>query len=462
MNNSIKTIFAAAILSLMASTAFSGSVGNDLKDFWERTGGGVNYTRPTAYQGQQAGYATLGSLYVRTRPRNSTLANIQLPSVRAGCGGIDIFGGSFSFISKDELIKLMEAIMQNAAGFAFELALESLSPTVQETVAKLRDLIQQVNAMNINSCEAGQAIVGSLWPESDAASQHICNTIGTMKGFFADRASSRHKCGTGGRQADTLNSADGPLADQVPVDINYAWKAIKKNAFLSSNRTLAELFMTMTGTAITRAAANDNEGAIHKNIGPEAFSPIMIETLVEGGTISIQRCDEVEKCLYPVLTDVTIPRDESFFVLVSSVVQSLSDAISNDTEIPAEAIDLISITSIPVYETLITAKSYKYQFVDDEIALISELVAIDFAMRYINEAITEMQKSVNNTDSFGNELGKYQDRVAETQNNFAVYRRDAADRYTDAISTLEKLQLARTVLSASSASKFATMIGDGN
>ena len=111
MNNSIKTIFAAAILSLMASTAFSGSVGNDLKDFWERTGGGVNYTRPTAYQGQQAGYATLGSLYVRTRPRNSTLANIQLPSVRAGCGGIDIFGGSFSFISKDELIKLMEAIM---------------------------------------------------------------------------------------------------------------------------------------------------------------------------------------------------------------------------------------------------------------------------------------------------------------------------------------------------------------
>jgi len=462
MNNSIKTIFAAAILSLMASTAFSGSVGNDLKDFWERTGGGVNYPRPTAYQGQQAGYATLGSLYVRTRPRNSTLANIQLPSVRAGCGGIDIFGGSFSFISKDELIKLMEAIMQNAAGFAFELALESLSPTVQETVAKLRDLIQQVNAMNINSCEAGQAIVGSLWPESDAASQHICNTIGTMKGFFADRASSRHKCGTGGRQADTLNSADGPLADQVPVDINYAWKAIKKNAFLSSNRTLAELFMTMTGTAITRAAANDNEGAIHKNIGPEAFSPIMIETLVEGGTISIQRCDEVEKCLYPVLTDVTIPRDESFFVLVSSVVQSLSDAISNDTEIPAEAIDLISITSIPVYETLITAKSYKYQFVDDEIALISELVAIDFAMRYINEAITEMQKSVNNTDSFGNELGKYQDRVAETQNNFAVYRRDAADRYTDAISTLEKLQLARTVLSASSASKFATMIGDGN
>ena len=462
MNISIRAFIVAAILSLTTPPAFSGAVGDDLKNFWERTGGGVNYTRPTAYQGQQAGYATLGSLYVRTQPRNSSLANIQLPSVRAGCGGIDIFGGSFSFISKDELIKLMEAIMQNAAGFAFELALESLSPTVQETVAKLRDLIQQVNSMNINSCEAGQLLVSNLWPETDAASQHVCNTIGTMSGFFADRASSRHGCGTGGRQTDTLNSATGALADQVPVDVNYAWKAIKKNAFLSSNRSLAELFMTMTGTAITRAAANDNEGPQHQKIHPEAFSPSMIEVLVEGGTLKIQRCDEVVKCLNPVLADVNIQRKDSFFVLVRTVVKSMSDAISNDTDIPPEAIDLISITSVPVYETLITAKSYKYQFVDDEIALISELVAIDFAMRYINEAITEMQKSVSNTDAFGDVLGEFQDGVAETQNNFAVYRRDAAERYTDAISTLQKLQLARTVLSASSASKFATMIGGGN
>ena len=121
-----KTIITLTTLNLIATSALGGAVGNDLKNFWERTGGGVNYTRPTAYQGQQAGYATLGSLYVRTQPRNTSLAHIQLPSVRAGCGGIDIFGGSFSFISKEELIKLMEAIMQNAAGFAFELALESL------------------------------------------------------------------------------------------------------------------------------------------------------------------------------------------------------------------------------------------------------------------------------------------------------------------------------------------------
>ena len=176
------TVLAVLMLTVSGTGAARADVGSDLRNFWENSGGGVNINEPLIYNGQRAGFATLGSVQVRTRVRNTNLAHIQLPSARAGCGGIDIFGGSFSFISKEELIKLMEAIMQNAAGFAFELALESLSPAVQETVAKLRDLVQQVNSMNINSCEAGQLLAGSLWPKLDSAQQHICTTIGSYEG----------------------------------------------------------------------------------------------------------------------------------------------------------------------------------------------------------------------------------------------------------------------------------------
>ena len=140
--------------SSLAAPSVSADVGSDLRDFWERTGGGVNVTKPTAYQGQQAGYATLGSLYLRTQPRNSQLAAIQLPSVRAGCGGIDIFGGAFSFISEEELIASWKPSCKTRLVY-FEMALKA-SPLRQEIVAKLRDLIQQVNSANINSCEAGQ------------------------------------------------------------------------------------------------------------------------------------------------------------------------------------------------------------------------------------------------------------------------------------------------------------------
>jgi conjugative transfer pilus assembly protein TraH len=444
-----------------ASPVAAQSLGSDLKNFWERTGGGVNVTRPQAYQGQLGGFATMGSLYVRTKPRNASLMQIQLPSVRAGCGGIDIFGGSFSFISKEEMIYLMEGIMQNAAAFAFELALESLSPAVAEQVSKLRALLQEVNAMNINSCEAGQMLVGSLWPKMDGASQHICQTVGGMNGKFADAVGRRHGCSTEGKQNETLREAGGSLADQVPIDINYAWRAVKKNGFLASNPTIGELFMSMTGTIITKGAANDNEGPQHRTIAPRAFSPEMLLALVDGGTVPILKCDSFDKCLNPVWQDVTLPHNQSYFALVENVIRGMSDAIKNDTTLTAEMIGVIGLTSAPVYETLKTARAYKYQFVDDEIALLAELVAVELAMLYMNETLSEMGRSASNIDTFGDIIREFQETVRQTQNGFGTMRRQAAEKYTDALSAIEKLQLHKALLTAGSSSKFASMMGQG-
>ncbi|MEH6772653.1 MAG: conjugal transfer protein TraH [Cereibacter changlensis] len=437
------------------------SIGSDLKDFWERTGGGVNVTRPQAYQGQMGGYVTLGSLYLRTKPRNTGMMQIQLPSVRAGCGGIDIFGGSFSFISKEEMIYLMEGIMQNAASFAFELALESLSPAVAEQVSKLRDLLQNVNAMNINSCEAGQMLVGSLWPKMDGASQHICQTVGGMNGKFADAVARRHGCGVEGKQNATLAGADGTLKDQVPININYAWRAVKKNGFLSSNPAVGELFMSLTGTIITVGAANDDEGPRHRTIAPRAYTPEMLQALVEGGTVPVLKCNERNDCLNPVWTNTTISAGDAYFKTVEEVVRALSDAIRDDTALTDEMAGIINLTSAPVYETLKTARAYKYQFVDDEIALLSELVAVELAMLYMNESITEMQRSASNIDTFGDVIREFQETIRQTQNGFGALRRQAAEKYADALSALEKLQLHKAMLSASSSTRFASMMGQG-
>ncbi|NPD15042.1 conjugal transfer protein TraH [Xinfangfangia sp. D13-10-4-6] len=464
MSNKLTTLIASAAASLLLLSPFQApaqSLGDDLKGFWERTGGGINVTRPQAYQGQMGGYVTLGSLYVRTKPRNATMMQIQLPSVRAGCGGIDIFGGSFSFISKEEMIYLMEAIMQNAASFAFELALESLSPAVAEQVSKLRDLLQEVNAMNINSCEAGQLLVGSLWPKMDGASQHICQTVGGMNGKFADAVARRHGCGTGGQQNETLGEATGELADQVPININYAWRAVKKNGFLSSNPTIGELFMSMTGTIITTGAANDNEGPRHRTVAPRAFSPEMLLALVDGGTVPILKCDDFDLCLNPVWTDITLSHDDAYFALVEDVVRGMSDAIRDDTALTEEMIGIIGLTSAPVYETLKTARAYKYQFVDDEIALLSELVAVELAMLYMNETLSEMSRAASNVDTFGDIIREFQETIRQTQNGFGTLRRQAAEKYNDALSAIEKLQLHKALLTAGSSTKFASMMGQG-
>ncbi len=49
-----------------------------------------NVTSPGAFRGQAMNLYTGGSLMMRAPGRNYPLINAQLPSLRAGCGGIDI------------------------------------------------------------------------------------------------------------------------------------------------------------------------------------------------------------------------------------------------------------------------------------------------------------------------------------------------------------------------------------
>ena len=141
-------IAALASAALLAPSPASADVLSEMNRFWQ--GAAVNTTGPTAFQGQASGHWTLGNLYLRSPVRSEQIASVSLPSFRAGCGGIDAFAGAFSFINSDQLIAFGRAVAQNAAGFAFELALETISPVIAETMAKLRALAQWVNSQNLN------------------------------------------------------------------------------------------------------------------------------------------------------------------------------------------------------------------------------------------------------------------------------------------------------------------------
>ena len=93
-----------------------------------------------------------------------------------------------------------------------------------------------------------QALVGAVWSRNDRASGAICAAIGTSQGIFSDYAAARHGCGADGKRNSTLASASGAMAGQVPVNVNYAWKAIRASSFLSGDTQLAEFAMAVTGT----------------------------------------------------------------------------------------------------------------------------------------------------------------------------------------------------------------------
>ena len=100
----IKKCLIFSLFSVITISAFA-SVNSDLNNFFNDLGFSDNTTAPNAYAGQEAGYYSGGSLFARDSVRDVQIAQVQLPSFRSGCGGIDLFTGGFSFIDSKQLLE---------------------------------------------------------------------------------------------------------------------------------------------------------------------------------------------------------------------------------------------------------------------------------------------------------------------------------------------------------------------
>ena len=119
---------AAALVVLSATLPARADLNSEVNDMFNNLGAIGNYTAPGAFRGQTYNTYTGGSLMMRSPNKVYQLAAIQFPSVKAGCGGIDVFGGSFSHISAQEFKNLLRNITAALPGIAFQLALEAVSP----------------------------------------------------------------------------------------------------------------------------------------------------------------------------------------------------------------------------------------------------------------------------------------------------------------------------------------------
>ncbi len=137
------------------------------------------------------------------------------------------------------------------------------------------------------------------WSKNDRASAAICAAIGAGQGIFSDYAAARHGCGADGKRNSTLASASGEIAEQVPVNVNYAWKAVRSSAFLAGDTDLAEFAMSVTGTMIVTAPTSDGDsaGPRIRILEPLALDRRITEVLMEGGgDLPVYRCDETDRC----------------------------------------------------------------------------------------------------------------------------------------------------------------------
>src|SRR5699024_8110800 len=113
----------------------------------------TNVTDPTISMDQRRGVITGGRFSLRTEAMNVEILSIIPPSYQAGCGGIDLFGGSFSFISLDRFIQLLRSIAANAPAYAFRMAMQAMCPSCDQIMQEMQSIIQKLNGLTVSACQ---------------------------------------------------------------------------------------------------------------------------------------------------------------------------------------------------------------------------------------------------------------------------------------------------------------------
>lgn len=270
------------------------SSANGLQSEMNRLFGSMtNATSAGVYETQRRGVLSGGRFTMKNRIYNETIFNITPPSVSAGCGGIDFFGGSFSFINSEQIVQLMRSIASNAKGYAFNLALQFICESCLANIETFLKKIQSLNQHLGNSCQLAQGIVNDVTNivPLDFKGKTNESLVGNAKGFFSDFFESV--------KPSDGKTASGQLKNLAPDDYqqfvgNLVWKELKDNStqywFTYGDQVLLETIMSLTGTVIVQDPQGSGENTT-QNIVTLAGHKIKLQDLIFGGTgIEIYSC----------------------------------------------------------------------------------------------------------------------------------------------------------------------------
>lgn len=270
----------------------------------------INVTEPTAHLGQRRGVLDGGSVVTRARIMNESLIQVVPPSLSAGCGGIDLFAGSFSFINADQFQDLLRAIAANAAGYAFEVALQNMCKTCADTMNYLQKVVQALNQGLGNSCQLAKGLVNAGADALNLAHKDK-TSLETMTRGIQDAFESRSTVhGTG--PAEALEASDPAAAKKLKG--NLVWRALKTGGvsgwFKNGDDGLLEALMSVTGTVVIGELEQAPDGKGKSNtIIPKPPLVGIAEVLYgprpeQGSKVRMYRCipgnQDADGCLNPV------------------------------------------------------------------------------------------------------------------------------------------------------------------
>ncbi len=379
----------AAAMALAASPLplHAGDLNTEVNNMFTNLGAIGNYTAPGAFKGQTFNTYTGGSFFMRSPNKVYQLAAIQFPSAKAGCGGIDVFGGSFSHISATEFKNMLKNITAALPGIAFQLALEAVSPMLGGLSKWAKGLETWINNARINSCETAKAIVSTAAEATGYSSQEACADLAVEMGLESDRDAARRRCASDRPSilASARGSADLNLRNKAPFVGNLTWKALKYTGAALDDAE-RELIMSIVGTVIyhPEESARDPEP-----IAPTltSISQLLYGQAADKGTDVVQhmlKCNDYVNCDAVSLN--TAYKHTPFTAKVEVLMRSIADKIATRTAIPNNSAEVgfVNQTTEPVYKMLSVGSTIPGSgLADSLIAQYRDVIAADYAYVFL-------------------------------------------------------------------------------
>lgn len=377
---------------------------SDMSDMFKSAGVMGNVTPPNVYQSQNSSIATLGSIQIRQPTQNSQIFSFQNPTLKAGCGGVDLRLGSMSWINAQQFKQMMEAVGNNTVGLLFSAAMSMISPLIGGKIEMLLKQVQDASNFFSNSCRDAEMLLDGFSGKKTADTYNACMKVQRL--VSQDEESARAACQD---QAPSINAQaasdnDPDIRAAAQRDINIMWDALKKTNLTHDER---EMYMNIAGTVIVHAKtangtadANTTIPSVVKDIKLLENGNALPPAGSNPGDVAIAgwwSCDEVNDpdCLNP--TNTTVKVITPFAQQAYNAMNNLLTALWSNAYPQVSDMNFVNYSSLPVGMMLRVG----YMSGRDDLAhalmnQYSSIIGYDFAYNFLNKSIQDARVYLSN------------------------------------------------------------------
>lgn len=238
---------------------------------------------PGVYQTQNSGVISGGYVAVRTPIQDVNLVSFSPPNIGAGCGGIDLFMGSFSFVNAQAFENLLRQIGQQALGYAFQLAINSMCHSCGALLSSIQSAMQKMNSSLKNTCQlahglATRSVGDSLTSIDKSVGQVMSSATGVASDIFSAFNNTQSAPGTNetalASKTATVTGDNGQQqtlpASALKPQGNMTWKALENSQsdqLISQDNVTKEILMSLVGSEIIRPGMSPADQADASALG---------------------------------------------------------------------------------------------------------------------------------------------------------------------------------------------------